>query len=336
MSTDEVEDAYEMMEYLRQYREQATDVPYPLYSTSEMEGDVSTKWDELIEINFKEGGSFLAEPDLKATYIPGVLDLFASLVTFESGKKTEWKKDAAVYDALPSLFIKFASGSRVDSGHRLLMRCVRHAFDSRAPSLDNQSASLILHEGSVGIQLNAAIPASMKKQVYECGVVATAQDILCCQCGCQCGSKGTEKQVCVHILPLLFLLTILLFEDLAEHMLLELAACMSSDIWDKSVWSDDDIEWMKRSIITLAEAAGEPVNTHKQTDAIEDLLEKFVVGTQRRKTWKQRIKTPPKPSELGPIHKMNLQSTAKLASSAVKRCTDISEQILVEPNGCYA
>ena len=330
LSIDEVEDAYEMIKYLSQYREQAADVPYPLYSTSEMEGNVSTKWDELIEINFKEGGSFLAEPDLKAKYIPGVLDLFASLVRFDSGKKTEWMKDAAVYDALPSLFIKFASGSRVDSGHRLLMRCVRHAFDSRAPSLDNQSASLILHEGSVGIQLNAAIPASMKKQVYECGVVATAKDILCCQCGCQCGSKGKEKQVCVHILPLLFLLTILLFEDLAEHMLLELAACMSSDIWDKSIWSDDDIEWMKRSIITLAEAAGEPVDTHKQTDDIEDLLEKFVVGTQRRKTWKQRIKTPPKPSELGPVHKMKMESTAKLASSAVKRCTDMSEQILVE------
>ena len=180
-----------------------------------------------------------------------------------------------------------------------------------------------MHQGSIGIQLNAAIPASMNKKVYECGVVATANDILCCQCSCQCGSKGKEKQVCVHILPLLFLLTILLFEDLAEHMLLELAACMSSDIWDQTVWSDDDKEWMKWSIITLAEAAGEPVGTHNQTHDIKDLLQKFVVGTERRKAWKQQIKTPPKPSELRPMHEMKFESTTKKASSAAKRCTDI-------------
>ena len=127
------------------------------------------------------------------------------------------------------------------------MRCGRHALDSRVPSLDKHTALLILHEGSVGIQLNAAIPASMKKRVYECGVVTTVKDILCCQCSCQSGSKGEKKQVCIHILPLLFLLTLLLFEDLAEHILLELAVCTSLDIWDKSVLTDDYKDWMKRS-----------------------------------------------------------------------------------------
>lgn len=333
LDSDEVEDVYEMMTHLQKLRtEQQSNVEYPLYATSEMDGEVATKWEDIIEIDFKEGGAFLAEPNLGAKNIPGVLDLFASLVRFEEGKKTEWIKDPAIYDALPSLFVKFASGSRVDSGYRLLMRCVRHAFDSRAPSLDKQTAMLILHQGEVGIHLNADIPASMKKKVYQTGTVATAKDILCCKCTCQCGSQHDQRIVCVHNFPLLFLLTLLLFEHLAEHMLLELAACMSAGIWDKSVWSEDDIVWMKKSIIKLAEAAGDPVGSHSIEDDIDHLLEKFVVGTQRRKQWKQRIKTPPNPSELGPISTFKFRSTAKEAVSAVKRCTDIDEQILQEPH----
>ena len=45
-----------------------------------MDEDVSTKWEDVIEINFKEGGSFLAEPELGVKHIPGVLNLFATLV----------------------------------------------------------------------------------------------------------------------------------------------------------------------------------------------------------------------------------------------------------------
>ena len=98
LSTDEVEDVHEMMKYLRQYRDHAIDVQYPLYPTSEMECDISTEWEEIIEINFKESGAFLAKSCLEAKYISGVLDLFAALVRFNSGKKTDWIKYAAVYD----------------------------------------------------------------------------------------------------------------------------------------------------------------------------------------------------------------------------------------------
>ena len=68
-----------------------------------------------MEIDFKEGGAFLAEPQLDPKIIQGVLSLFASFVKFESGKKTEWTKDSVVYDALPALFVKFSEKSRVDS-----------------------------------------------------------------------------------------------------------------------------------------------------------------------------------------------------------------------------
>ena len=47
----------------------------------------------------------------------------------------------------------------------------------------------------------------------------------------------------------------------------------------------------------------------------------FVVGTERRKTWKQRIKLRPKPSELGPISEMKFMSTARRARMTMRRNT---------------
>ena len=97
-----------------------------------------------------------------------------------------------MYKALPALFIKFADGSRGDSGYCLLMRCIRHAFDSKTPSLDKITAMLILHQGDVGIHLNANIPDSMEKTIYWTGIEVTSTDILFCKCTCQCGSQGEE------------------------------------------------------------------------------------------------------------------------------------------------
>ena len=160
-----------MMEFMKNYRGHEQSVPFPLYETSELDTDVSSKWAELVDINFKYGATFLAETDLDVKHIPGVLAFFASLAKFEDGKKTEWVKDAAMYDSLPALLIKFANNSRVDSGHRLLMRCIRHAMDSRTPSLDDKVATLILHEGDVGIQLTSPMPASMKSKTYTPSIV---------------------------------------------------------------------------------------------------------------------------------------------------------------------
>ena len=98
-------------------------------------------------------------------------------------------KDALGYEALPALFIKFADSSHVDSGYRLLMHCVRHAFERKTPSLDRNTVMLVLHQGKVSIHLITNIPASMKSDMYQAGIVATANEILSCKCNCQCSSK---------------------------------------------------------------------------------------------------------------------------------------------------
>jgi hypothetical protein len=248
LSIDEVEDVHEIMMHLKQYHKRADEsVLYPLYCTSEME-ETTERWQNLAEVDFKGGGSFLAEPDLDQKDIPGIMNVFAELVRFEEGKKTDWQRDHRIYETLPSIFIKFADKSRFDSGFRLLMRCVRHAFDTKTTRLDNKTAMLIKHGDEIGLHIETAIPASMRQNVYKTGIVATANDLLCCKCTCECGSQKEQRIVCVHILAVLYLLTLLLFEALAESMLLEFSACLGAAIWDESKWDENDVQSLKKSI----------------------------------------------------------------------------------------
>ena len=105
---------YAMMGFMWMYRKLKSMLLFQLYETEEFDGDRAAKRDRLMEVDFKEGGAFLAEPELDANLIPGVLSLFASIVKFEPGKKTEWAKDTVVYDALPAIFFKFSENSCVD------------------------------------------------------------------------------------------------------------------------------------------------------------------------------------------------------------------------------
>ena len=67
------------------------------------------------------------------------------------------------------VFVEFANGSRVNSGYRLLKRCLRHSLDPRTPSIMNRRASLFVHkeDGEVGFVLENDISASMKESQYH-------------------------------------------------------------------------------------------------------------------------------------------------------------------------
>ena len=92
----------------------------------------------------------------------------------------------------------------------------------------------------------------MKKAQYKTSAALTAKELLGCQCDCQCSGKDKEKIVCVHILPLIFQLSLLLMEGLAENILLELSARFQQS--DEEELSNSDIQSMKNSIRTLMAA----------------------------------------------------------------------------------
>lgn len=135
----EVEEVYDCtVQSSRQHEKLSDQVKYPLYPTSEL--SEPTKWEEIYEIDFSRGGSFIMDPALKE-HVPDLLALFASFVTYSKEEHTDWVKDPSVYDALPNLIIDFAKNSRVDSGYRLLERCIRHGHDPKMESLQRHPRS---------------------------------------------------------------------------------------------------------------------------------------------------------------------------------------------------
>ena len=173
--------------------------------------------------------------------------------------------------------------SCVDSGYRLLQRCIHHATDSRFPRIDKENKTLINHKGELGIHLRACVPASMKNCSYQSEIVITPTKVLCCKCTCQCGSQNKERTLCIHNLPLLYSLTLLLFRDLADLIIREFAACMRCKLWEIKMWSAADVMVIKQNLATLSEAAGEEVNQHNiLTVSIDELLDNFLVGTEKR------------------------------------------------------
>ena len=306
---DEVEDVYECaVEEIGYHNELQSSVKYPLHPTSELENP--THWKEIYELNFSNGGTFITDQTLKQ-HVPGILNLFASFVKYETKKYTSHVKDSDVYDALPKMFIEFAENSRIDSGYRLLERCVRHGHDPKMQSIFYNKAKLIeVEDGSLGIVIKTKVPASMRDKVYTTTIAHTAADILAVECNCKAGSKDDDDIVCVHNLPIAYKVTQLLLEDMAEHLLLELTSCLASLIED---WSGETLSWVKQSVIILMEAAGETVSDEdKRSITLDALLDIFLTGTEKIKAWGKQNHSA-KASQQGPITQLCLSSPAKKA-----------------------
>ena len=101
-----------------------------------------------------------------------------------------------------------------------------------------------------------------------------------------------------------------LYEDLAEHILIELAANFATL---NENWPDETVESVKQSALVLMDAAGELISHEDAVGlSIEVLLEKFLTRTEKTKAWGKRRAC--KPSEKGPITKLSEASPAIQAS----------------------
>ena len=193
--------------------------------------------------------------------LPAVLEIFASLVEYKNDFKFT-KFDHKVYKALPSYFVHIANGSRPDSGFRLLRRCTRHSMDTQVHNIQETRGTLFQNEsGTIGMSMNNLVPDSMKQnKYYDVSVAFSSDELMTCQCDCKRGGEGDQKIVCVHILPIIFQLSLLLVEGLAENILLELSARFkdhNEEALGLLPEGEMKIERMKKSINILMLAAGE-------------------------------------------------------------------------------
>lgn len=197
-----------------------------------------------LEADLIKGATFVGDKErLTDTRLLSLLQTFSSLVTFTDKKYTSW--DADIYKSLPGLFKDFANGSRVDSGYRLLERCLRHATDPRSSPLiktsiklvadqtTTQNEGLVNDHGGCCVILENKVPASMRQSIYNVKVAFSHNKLVACSCTCKAGGESEMKDegvVCVHTLPVIYQLYLLLIEGLAQHFLIEL-----SNRWNDSL-----------------------------------------------------------------------------------------------------
>ena len=157
--------------------------------------------------------------------------------------------DSEVYRVVPESFIDIANFSRIDSGYRLLMRCVRHVMDFKLPTM-KESRFVKNNDGKVMLILENDVPASMRSNIYKtaCAIDEDGK-LVACRCSCQCGSEKNERVTCVHILPLAYQLSLFMVSCLAENILLELSALMNSSMIEESFSKEEKVCIKKFNIV---------------------------------------------------------------------------------------
>ena len=72
--------------------------------------------------------------------------------------------------------------------------------------------------------MNNLVPASMNQNKSDVLLAFSSDELMACKCDYKYRGEGGQKIICVHILPIIFQLSLLVVEGLAENILLELRA----------------------------------------------------------------------------------------------------------------
>ena len=114
------------------------------------------------DIRLVHGAAFIGDVETKLETLVNMLHLLSAFVYFDGNQSVDYKD--SVFMSLPAMLIKFAYHSRIDSGYRLLERCLRHCFDMKMNDLTTASVKLIRKKcsGKIGISFKQNVHASMK------------------------------------------------------------------------------------------------------------------------------------------------------------------------------
>ncbi len=322
----EVQELYEMAKVAEGRPSNIDDVPFPTHDSDAL--CINTETEEfgfgkiLYSMHLRNGGRFINAPEIKDESIAPILNLFANIVRFDTDKSTNSRdnpKHMLPYcDVLPSMIIDFAGKSRVgNTSFRLLQRCLRHSLDPKTPVLENNMAYLFSNkeDGEIGLVLSNRVPASMKDIEYNTTVAFTSNEIKSTRCNCIAGGSNKERIICVHNLPVIYQMVMLLDDGLAEHLLVELCSRWHPDL-EAMINSEGKIDKVRKDIIVLMQSAGlspTQIQASKEKPTVKGMLDHmFATGTQRGK----KIPPPPSVKDLRPICEVDFSS---VVSKAKKR-----------------
>eukprot|EP00957_Ditylum_brightwellii_P103138 7860411-Ditylum_brightwellii.AAC.1 len=109
-------------------------VQFPVRSSEILHGKEQGLGEEMITIDLSHGGSFINDSEkIKNRDVPDILSLFAEFVSYRGLQHTPYHH--MIYEAVPSMMVNLANGSRINSGFRFVHRCSCHAVDSKSHDL---------------------------------------------------------------------------------------------------------------------------------------------------------------------------------------------------------
>jgi hypothetical protein len=204
------------------------------------------------------------------------------------------------YKLVPSSIVRFAEDSRIKGGGgRLVDRCLRHSTDQETPDLMEATGHVVEYQEQPRLLLNHVVRSSMKQDEYKVSVCFSEETIVSCSCDCRAGSIGTGRVLCVHVLPVIYQMTLLIFDGLADNLLITIA-----NNWDRLSQGVDstNMREIEDHILLLKSAATRQMNPNDDTLELDVLLEQYLVGTEKRKFGRRRLRKHKK--ELGPIRRL--------------------------------
>ena len=319
---NEIEEIFESLVCKRQCSEHgnmADEVIFPIRQSNTLSDNSRLLGEELITVSLCDGGIFLSDrKSISNENLPGVLALMAKFVSFTKNHR-HTAYDHPIYNAVPTMMIDFAFGSRSDSGYRLVQRCARHAMDSKSRDISNKKATLFhsIDDGdNIVIILENTVPASMKDKEYNVKVAITKDKLIACTCNCAASGFQNERVVCVHVLPVLLQFSFLLIDGLAEHMLLELSSRWNEEL-ENEMKEKHLLGAILKHIIQIMITAGYNAIDTKQHQTITKYLASFSVGTEKKKMCTHIIS--PNPEMLCPLCQIPKKSVAYASAEKLGR-----------------
>ena len=302
------------------FEKKLSDILYPVHTSDSIHNNT---FKTHLSFDLKDGGCFIKHQDITTRVKFHITHMLANLITFDKNYK-DLPKAAT---ALPAMIVKFAQGMRVDNGERMMTRCIRHSMDPKCPPITSAAIKIISCDNTYGLSINGKIPPSFKEGLYDVTTIFTTEKLLATSCDCKSGSicesnKGADdyineygKHGCVHCLPLIYKLTILLMDGLAEHYLIELASCF--DDTDMVTMTDNDTTTMADDIKTLMAVAGYTSLSDTMNSPME-LLQHYKVNTDKMKSWNNRPRADEIES-LGPIRNFKQEGLITKAKIMIKK-----------------
>lgn len=287
-------------------------------------------------------GFLFANPKITMELVAKIIELYASLVTYQSVGTTPLSTSA------PGIIINFANNSRQtnQTAQKLVRSAIRHATDERIPPITYKDLSLFRHHtdergDEVGMILENSVPASMRHLMYCTKTAFTATSLIACSCTCLSSGKDTEEKVtgtkeqstvkevnggkildvkgnvinhtrvtCAHNLPLPYQVTLELHRGLAIDFLHDLSALWTQDYEAYHLENVDTYDRTRNHILTLMQASTVTDNafierTRNTSVSIMNLLKEYSVTTEKSK----RVDyTPPTRFEIIPLRYLPVES----------------------------